>query len=158
MIIKSGNGYNILIDDEDYPILSRFRWTAAKQYKTTYALTTIFILNKRTMVAMHRLITGLRKSQIDHINRNGLDNRKANLRYCTHSQNVANSKREGRFAVRGVNKLVSGKYAARVRCNNKTYHLGTFASIEEAAKTYDKKAFELWGQFAELNYPGDIYK
>jgi len=104
---------------------------------------------------MHREILLVDGSQeIDHINGNSLDNRKANLRVCTHRQNTQNSgKREGcnsRFKGAYWNKN-RGKWHARIGHRGKQIHLGYFES--EAAKAYDEKAKELFGVFAHPNFP-----
>ena len=95
---------------------------------------------------------------VDHINGNPLDNRKSNLRICTNAENQRN---------RGVNKNnTSGykgvcwakqnkKWKARIKHNGKLIHLGYYKDKEEAARAYDKKAKELHGEYAYLNFPDE---
>ena len=95
-----------------------------------------------------------RANDIDH---NGFNNTKANLRLCTPSQNnyntrVRKTKRTSKY--KGVSRHKKSKsYAARIRYVGKLYDLGLFADEVEAAKAYDKKARELFGEFAYLNFP-----
>lgn len=105
---------------------------------------------------MHQDIMGAKGKQVvDHINKNGLDNRRCNLRVCTVRQNAQNHKR---FATNtsgytGVN-LEGKKWRARLRGNDsKKIHVGNFNTPEEAAVARDKKALELRGEFACLNFP-----
>lgn len=104
-------------------------------------------------VPMHRLLMPNSK-MIDHINGNPFDNRLCNLRECTLHQNLMNSaprfKKTTRF--KGIVKR-KNKWRAYITFNGKETHLGYFKSEEEAARAYDKKAKELFGEFARLNFP-----
>ena len=94
----------------------------------------------------HRLawfyIHGVWPEEIDHINRDGLDNRMVNLRECTHAENVRN---HGRTCVRI---LPSGMFQARIAFEEKTYHLGTFETEGLALKAYQDARERLYGEFA----------
>ena len=83
---------------------------------------------------------------IDHINRNPLDNRKANLRICTQHQNTMN--RKSLNSNRGISKTSSGKYRARIHINKKEKHLGVFDTIEEAEKARRQAEIDYFGEFA----------
>ena len=93
----------------------------------------------------------------DHINNNGLDNRKENLREATSSQNAANSRSKNNTSrYKGVRKLPdiksgSRQWQARVKHNYREIHVGCFHTEEEAALAYNEKAVELWGEHAHLN-------
>ena len=94
MNIKLTQGKFTIVDDEDVPILSRYRWCAAKAYNTFYAVAWYRGMGKN--LVMHRLLLGLSEGDhrvIDHINGDGLDNRKANLRVCTNRQNEWNKQK-----------------------------------------------------------------
>lgn len=90
-----------------------------------------------------------RGSIIDHINGNPLDNRRENLRFCTHAQNMQNSKvrKHSGTGVKGVQKH-RNKYRALICKNGKQIKLGSFDSIEEAKACYDAAALEIFGEFA----------
>ncbi|MBN1362949.1 MAG: HNH endonuclease [Sedimentisphaerales bacterium] len=97
---------------------------------------------------------------VDHIDGNGLNNRRSNLRLCTPQQNQWNRcvsrarLQQGLF--KGVHhRTDSGKPCARITYRGKTLHLGVFDTAIEAAKAYDRKAIELHGEFAYLNFPED---
>lgn len=107
----------------------------------------------------HRLIylffTGNLPKILDHINGIRTDNRIENLRKCTFSQNNMNVKRRknNRSGYKGVFfKKEKKRYVAQIRINKTAIHLGCFDTAEEAALVYDKKAKELFGEFAVLNF------
>lgn len=106
---------------------------------------------------MHRMIMRPRRGQlVDHIDGNGLNNRRCNLRVCNYQQNAANTgPRGGTSRFVGVRRR-GDKWEAGVQCRGKYYHLGTFATEIEAAKARDRKAYELWGPYAYLNFPEDF--
>jgi len=92
----------------------------------------------------------------DHINHNGLDNRKANLRLATRSQNAWNrqkAKIKSRSKYKGVSWYNRGKrWSVRIQVNRKQKFLGIFEDEIEAAKAYDRAARKYFGEFAELNF------
>ena len=105
---------------------------------------------------MHRLIANTPAHLFcDHINHDGLDNRRANIRNCTLKQNNANSRsaKNASSKYKGVswNKLRK-KWAAYIKKDYKQLYLGLFENEIEAAKAYDRKAAELFGKFAKLNF------
>lgn len=108
---------------------------------------------------LHRLITKPPIIfEVDHINRNKLDNRECNLRWATRSQNKTNSillKKNRTSKYRGVNKHPNASkknpWRAYVTKNKKTYHLGWFKSEKLAAIAYNEKALKIHGNFAVLN-------
>lgn len=103
---------------------------------------------------MHRLLMDAGKGQqIDHANGDGLDNRRANLRFCTSSQNNWNSKPKGNSPYKGISQRASGKWYAMICRDRKHYWLGMHDTPEEAARAYDEAAKRLHGEFARLNFP-----
>lgn len=142
-----------IVDAEDYEWLKKQKWSAGKSRRTYYATTR----SNGKNVKMHRQITAAPRHLVcDHINHNGLDNRKANLRLCTTWQNSLNQRprRGGTSRYKGVHYYKAGKlFRACITYNSKRIHLGQFKYEIDAAKAYDKKAKELFGKFAFLNFP-----
>lgn len=144
-----------VIDDLDFKLVSKFTWHANKS-KRWYAKT--FINNNGNLVTlqMHRLILGCPKDmQIDHINGDGLDNRRENLRLCNNSQNHQNRRcvlsDSGYKGVYWRKYGKHGKYNARIHYNEKSVWLGSFDSPIDAAVAYDMAALKYFGEFACTN-------
>jgi hypothetical protein len=137
----------------DYERLSRYRWFAMKGDRTFYACRN----DNRRVVLMHREILHAPKGvPVDHIDHNGLDNRQGNLRLCTPSQNNCNQgkHRRGSSRFRGVSwQKNARKWAATICYRGVHYYLGLFEDEVEAARARDRKAIELHGEFAWLNFP-----
>lgn len=138
----SGACYNIICDDEDWHRLSMMSWCVAGGY----AVATI----ARKSVAMHQLLLPS-VARVDHLNWNKLDNRKKNLRAATRSENGQNVPLRPGKEYRGVY-ASKQRWAARIVKDKIKYHLGSFATIQEAAKAYDIKAKELY-DLPALNFP-----
>lgn len=144
-----------IVDAEDYEWLCKYKWHALRDKRNYY------VRNRRKegVVSMHRVILNApRGLVVDHINHNSLDNRKKNLRLCTVSQNNMNrrpSKRKNKLSkYKGVSFDKKRKIFRAIICRNKKqYFLGNFKNETDAAKAYDKKACELFGSFAYLNFP-----
>jgi len=104
---------------------------------------------------MHNLVINIPDGMFcDHINRNGLDNRKANLRPATHTQNVWNRRKfkpYSRSKYKGVDDMK--RWRARIRVNGKRIYLGSFKTELDAAHAYDKAARKYHREFASLNFP-----
>ena len=142
------------VDVADYERLMAIRWHADKGNHTFYARGTL----EGKRISMHRFIMNPPEDMvIDHIDGNGLNNTRANLRICTHIQNLYNSRPvKGTSAYKGV--YWNGekrKWNAQIRYNGRHIHIGYFDSEKEAARFRDKKAKELQGEFARLNFPED---
>lgn len=124
------NGLSATVDDEDAVRLSAHRWVGTKRLHTAYAKTAI---EGRT-VYMHRLVLEAPKgTQVDHINHDGLDNRKGNLRLCGYVENQRN-RRPRRDGHTGVHCLASGKWRAHIGVAGKTKSLGHFDTESEAVE------------------------
>jgi hypothetical protein len=90
---------------------------------------------------------------VDHKDGNGLDNRRANLRYATHTQNMQNRKpNRGKLLPKGVT-WDGYRYIAQIKAGGEAFVIGRYKSVEEAAEAYDKAALEHHGEFARPNSP-----
>lgn len=145
--------YSALVDDEDFERVSKHNWYIYKA-GNVYAATNIkykAVNRRHRRLCIHRLITGFKVT--DHINGNGLDNRRSNLREVTVHQNTMN--RRGKAGVskfKGVYwKKETSKWCARIGINYKRIHLGYFQSEIEAAKAYNTAAKKYFGEYAYLN-------
>lgn len=148
-----------IVDDEDFDWLNQWKWYAARRGKVYYAVRGIRIKGKRHGIQMHRLILepplGL---EPDHINNDGLDNRRANLRLCTRSQNRANSRKQPNCSSRykGVSWNKRGRHwTAYITTNYKRRHLGCFDDEEQAAAIYNAAAKAEFKEFAKPNLIGE---
>ena len=155
--IQLTQGKVALVDDEDFEYLSQWKWYANKSSGNYYAITTKLVngvfFNYKLL--MHRVIMNEPyKLSVDHINHNTLDNRKCNLRVCTHAENMYNNKlsKNNTTGFKGVrfNKN-SNKYLAYIGYQNKDIFLGSYKTIIEAAEAYNKAANKFFGKFANLN-------
>lgn len=140
-----------LVDEEDFTLLSHHKWYAAKRGYGYYAQRTV----KRKTVQMHRVVLNAAKGeQVDHINRNTLDNRRCNLRIASHSQNEWNrgKQKNNRSGYKGVIYSERDKiFTARIRIYSKLIHLGTFKDKKDAARAYNEAAKRHHGEFAYVN-------
>lgn len=161
------NGREFYFDKEDYDLIRNYCWIVhvnkRKRKDGTVEERVKVMANgkyhngKRKAVLLHRLVMGLYdteycNNQVDHWDRNPLNNQKSNLRICTNQQNSANKgirscNTNGLIGVRFKN----GKYTARIGYNYEHIWLGAYDTQYEAAKAYNDKAIELFGEFANLN-------
>jgi hypothetical protein len=147
-----------MVDDEDFDCLSQFKWSASKDNGTYYALSTELDGCKRKRVIMHRFILGLKRHDgiiTDHIDGNGLNNTRANLRTCTYRQNQFNRKAQGITSrYKGVSyESKRMKWVAHGRINGRSTNLGRYNLEIAAALRYDEFARKYHGEFAKLNFP-----
>jgi len=150
--IKLSQGKVALVDDEDYEYLNQWKWYAHKNGNTYYVNRDVRHGRYREKISMHRFIMNTpKKLQVDHIDHNGLNNQKNNLRNCTRSQNQRNkiaSLKSSKYL--GVSKR-DNSYKAIITDNGKKYYLGTFHSEIEAAASYNEAAKKYHKEFANLN-------
>lgn len=159
--IRLSQGKCALVDDVDFEWLNQWNWNASRAGKKFYAIRRHGIKEGGTgkLITMHRVITGDPKGKdVDHIDGNGLNNQRSNLRVCTRAENVRNRKKpklnnEKYMGIQTYKGKRKTSYRAIIGHNKKVYHLGMFASPEEAARAYDKKAVEFFGKFAKVNFP-----
>lgn len=151
-VIKLSKGKYAKVDDCDFDMLNKFNWCLVGK---GYAYRVKIEKGKRTNVQMHRVVIGTPKGyDTDHINGDKLDNRRSNLRICTRSQNIMNQPKyqKGLSKFRGVYfHKSSNKWTSSTSMNGKRIFLGYFATEEEAAKAYNMKTKELYGNFAYSN-------
>lgn len=132
----------------DFLELSKYKWRLGGKYA-----------RNNDLGQMHRFILTImlnseipKNMEVDHINGDRLDNRRENLRLCTHSENGANCKRGiNKWKYRGVSNH-RRLFAARIQKDKKKIHIGLYKTPKIAAKAYDKKARELFGEFAFTNF------
>lgn len=136
-----------LVDELDYPILKMYKWHYANW--GNHAKTKI----NGTEKFLHHFILGdiPKGKEVDHINGNGLDNRRENLRIVTHHQNQMNRRGHSKLGVKGVIFTKYGKFRARIKFLGKDISLGNFETLDKASQVYNQKAQELFGEFARLN-------
>ena len=150
--IKLTQGKVALVDDADYEWLSQWKWTYGG-----YAFRMIRDgTRKQRMIYMHRVIMDAQPGeQVDHINRDGLDNRRENLRLCSSSQNNGNQRKtRGSSRFKGVSWHKEGrKWQTGIKLHGTQRHLGLFTDEVEAAHAYDDAAREKFGEFARVNFP-----
>ena len=148
-----------LVDAEDYDRLNKFKWYAIKGLATYYAARAGRKSEglSRSQIYMHRVVINIPPNMaVDHIDHNGLNNTKANLRICTQSQNTCNRRvSAGKTSkYKGVSrKKHDKKWAAKIAANGTMYHLGYFKSEIDAARAYDQAAKKYHKDFACLNFP-----
>lgn len=144
-----------IVDDEDYISLSKHKWFSYRIQSEYFYAGRKNIGNSSRTIAMHRIIMNAPKGMdVDHINHDTLDNRKCNLRVCTHAQNLANSRiaKNNKSGYKGVSfNAKELRWRANIRVNNKPMLLGVFKSKLEAARVYNEAAKKYFGKFAVLN-------
>ncbi len=152
-----------ILDQQDYCRLKHFKWVINGNGTKFYAARFIKIgPGKAKIMRLHREIMNPPEGLlVDHKNGDSLDNRRANLRLATHSQNTCNSRKtssETSSRFRGVTfKKHIRKWAARIKYLGKEIYLGVFDSEIDAARAYDRAAIKYHGEFARLNFPREDY-
>jgi hypothetical protein len=154
--VRLPQGLFATVDDCDYELVSKYTWKLARDKSNIYAIASVKVNGRMTTIRMHRVILGAKPgTTIDHINGNGLDNRRANLRFCSHNENNRNRQKRGKFTSRykGVYQLRGSiRWKASIKCEGVQTHLGTFDREVDAAKAYDAAAREKFGEFARTNF------
>lgn len=144
------------MDDEDFEYLNQWKWYTHKPNPLCcYAKRTIRETAQQKTVQMHRLIMGAQKGQlVDHVDGNGLNNQRSNLRLCSRPQNSRNRRKHKPtssfyMGVSWCKKL--NMWVAQISTNNKKINLGRFLIEKEAAEAYNKAALKFHGEFARIN-------
>lgn len=155
--IPLSRGLVALVDDDDYEaVVAAGAWHASlcggdliyarHSYRDQFDVPRV--------IYIHNLV--MRTRLVDHINGDGLDNRRCNLRPATTTQNLANTAppSHNTSGYKGVNFYRrTGRYRAYIQSGYRPTHLGYFATAEQAARAYDAAALEHFGEFARLNFP-----
>lgn len=148
---KNKGKYFAQVDDADFDWLNQYNWCAHKEESGWYAVGKV----DGKLVRMHRFILGITDPDIlvDHTDHNGLNCQRNNIRSATHTQNCTNRTAYGSSKYLGVSLSTDKKaWQSNITIDGKIQYLGRFKSEEEAARRYDKKAVELHGEFANLNF------
>lgn len=152
------------VDVRDLAVVEGRNWTTKINGRSVYAVTRSDApgVPGRHIKLLHREVMGLERGDsrhIDHIDGDGLNNRRSNLRFVTRQQNQTNgrSHRDATSQFKGVGWYKrDGTWQAQIRINGRYRFLGRFDSEIEAARVYDAAAHEAWGEFAHLNFPEEM--
>lgn len=155
--IPLSRGMFALVDEADAErVLTQGRWFAQPHRRTFYARRNLRRPDgSRGVLGMHTLLTGW--PLVDHVNGDGLDNRRVNLRQATNAQNCANKPmhRNNVSGFKGVSPHGSG-WRATITAAGRRISLGTYADPRSAARAYDAAALHYFGEFARPNFPQEI--
>lgn len=152
---KNKGKYSVSVDDRDFNFLNQWRWSFwnLKGGDLFYAVRQDY--KTKRDIRMHRLIMNCPKDkQVDHINGNGLDNRRSNLRICSVAENQRNSKvhKDNKSGYKGVSwNKEKKKWHVCIRIGKENKSLGYFISKIDAATAFNKTAKKYFGKFARLN-------
>ena len=160
-IIYFKDGESFFIDRDDFSSVSKRSWNHGKRgYPTSTIRSNENGKKTSRSQTLHKYILAPPKGvDVDHISGNKLDNRRVNLRLCTHQQNMFNQKKRNTNSTgfTGVSFLkCAGKYEAYVHCGGVKHHLGLFTSLSDAASVRDKAASRLFGDYARLNTQAEL--
>jgi hypothetical protein len=150
-------GLSTLLDAADAPMVSAWAWHALRRAdgRGWYAVRWETSAGRRRSVYLHRqLLAAPPGTDVVHVNEDGLDNRRTNLRLCTRSQSAASRRTcSPQTGYRGVYRNGRG-YQAQITIGGETRSLGQFTTAVAAALEYDGAALEAFGSYARLNFPG----
>lgn len=153
--IKNAKAFKALVDDDDYERVMEHTWYLAQRSHTMYAQRSLYKeTGRRVYESMHNFILGIKG--VDHIDKNGLNNQKSNLRPANQSQNNAGYKKKyGLSRYKGVHKSQPSvsTWRAVITVNGRKIYLGSFKDEEEAGRAYDEAAIKHFGDYAQLNFP-----
>lgn len=161
--VQLTRGYEAIIDAEDVPLVEGWNWYAHVQRRADGKIRAVYAVRdsrgyvdaKQKEVRLHRIIMSAPDDlAVDHIDCNGLNNRRANLRLATRAENNKNSRMRSDNAsgFKGVHwNATYGKWNAQIRVNGKRLSLGYFTDIEDASGAYAKASAELHGDFGRIS-------
>lgn len=159
------HNHAVFVDDDDYKEVLKYSWYILKSPTGDSVVRSVKTMNGMTLQRLSQFVLGVAPGeamgrQIDHKNGNIFDNRKENLRFCNHSQNQMNSKKHVGTSskYKGVHYFKRARrWQAYIMKDYKRKHLGYFSDETVAAKAYDNAAKELFGDFARLNFPVEVF-
>jgi hypothetical protein len=160
-LIPLTKGMFAKVDDADYDDLIQYKWKADKDGKTYYAYRRVRKNGKRHEIAMHRQILNTPVGVlVNHFDWDGLNNQRYNIKNCTYADNSRYVRPRSNTGFLGVSQdtyikkdgTISIHYKVSIKCNGVVYRLGNHKDIEVAARAYDTKAKELFGEYANLNF------
>jgi hypothetical protein len=154
-------GLFAIVDDEDFKRLSKFKWWAERDHSTrsvrarrySHLIKTDTGKLRKIYVFMHNeILANQHSGRVDHINLDTLDNRRSNLRLCSHKQNCRNRRMrsDNTTGFKAVKKNKKG-FGAFISTDQGRVWTGTFRTAIEAARAYNEAAKKHYGEFARLN-------
>lgn len=160
LLDRSKRQYFVLIDEEDWDLVSQYTWTLHRSGKYVYCRRWVRVNGKIKWVFLHNELMNTPKGKIvDHINHNGLDNRRSNLRICTYSQNLYNSKKYDRVLAcnnwlpRGVTEIktkTNVHYKVQISVKGNSLYLGCYNDPDVAGEVYKIAALKYHKQFCNV--------
>ena len=160
-LIELTQGKQAVVDMQDYAVLSRYKWMAVRDANNMWYAVTRTRPYTNSYLRMHRIILDARPGQaIDHINGDGLDNRRSNLRWCNESQNQANSCKRLTYAGRPTSSRFKGvswhrnkkHWGVHICHHDERRYVGTYRNEAIAAMAYDLAALKAFGSYARSNF------
>jgi len=156
--IPLSKGKVATVDDSDFDNANQFKWSLKPGTKgySDYAHRSIKVDGKWTHISLHRFLMGSPMGmEIDHIDGDGLNNQRSNLRVCTHAQNNRNMKNSNKHGMKGVafipNRRAFKKWISKITADGKMITIGYYWTMKDAAFAYNEAAKRLHGEFARLN-------
>lgn len=151
---------NVLVSKVDEELFLRYNWSVVKSGEKFYARRKKRISGISKTFLLHREIMKAKNGQdVDHINGDGMDNRRENLRLCSRRENIQNSvkrKNDASSIYKGVH-LCKNRWRSKITINGKQIHIGYFDHELDAAKAYDGAAIRFFGDFARPNFPNKSF-
>lgn len=145
-----------LVDDEDYDYLSQWKWYAYPNHGNWYAVRGVRKFPHYWTIRMHRVVVNAPEDMhVDHIDFDGLNNQKKNLRLCSRYENGRHMRlrKDNTTGYKGVYPCPYNKFGATIYIDGKQTYLGAFDTPEDAARSYDYFAKMYYKEFAVLNFP-----